>query len=280
MNFETAPELRLFGESVRSAVGEWAPALEPQLGTWLDDRDDALAGRLDDAGWQELWSLDHLGAVVAGGLELGRAVAPVSVLDEATLGAPLAIGGRVRHGADTGTCAVPLDGWGLAIAPVTGERTHEQTLDGSGTVVSGLADAAPFSAADAEARWDAWTTATLAYLAGLADAALAATVAHARTREQFGRPLSALPVVQARLADAAVAVDGLELTAWLASARPDGPRAPALLWSGSACRDVTATAQQIHGAVGFALETGLHRYYRRAKAAQIWAAAVCRAARS
>jgi alkylation response protein AidB-like acyl-CoA dehydrogenase len=39
---------------------------------------------------------------------------------------------------------------------------------------------------------------------------------------------------------------------------------------------VTASAHQAHGAIGFALETGLHRYYRRAKAVQVWAAAVCR----
>jgi alkylation response protein AidB-like acyl-CoA dehydrogenase len=32
----------------------------------------------------------------------------------------------------------------------------------------------------------------------------------------------------------------------------------------------------VHGAVGFALESGLHRYYRRAKTLQVWTAAVCR----
>jgi alkylation response protein AidB-like acyl-CoA dehydrogenase len=38
---------------------------------------------------------------------------------------------------------------------------------------------------------------------------------------------------------------------------------------------VTATAQQVHGATGFALESGLHRYYRRAKSLEIWNAALC-----
>jgi alkylation response protein AidB-like acyl-CoA dehydrogenase len=33
----------------------------------------------------------------------------------------------------------------------------------------------------------------------------------------------------------------------------------------------------VHGAVGFALEGGIHRHYRRAKAVQVWAAVVCRA---
>jgi hypothetical protein len=278
MRFEVSPELRLFGESIRAAIAGWEPAREPQLAAWLDDRDDALAARLAGVGWLALWTADDLDAIVAGGLELGRALAPVCLLDEATLGAPLSVDGRIRHGAETETCAVPLPAWGLALAHTIGERPLEQTLDGSGTVVVTVDDVTTLEPAEAEARWNAWTAATLAYLAGLADAALDATVAHARAREQFGRPLSALPAVQARLADAALAVDGLLLSAWQAARPADGSRAPALLWAGSACRDVTATAHQIHGAAGFALETGIHRYYRRAKAVQVWAAAVCRVA--
>jgi hypothetical protein len=275
MNFEVAAELRLFGESVRAAVGDWAPPTEPELATWLDDRDDELERRLESAGWKELWS-GVLGPVVAGATELGRAVAPVSVLDEATLGAPLAIESRIRHGAEAETCALAQPGWGLASARPAVEREREPTLDGTGTVAADLSDLEPLPASEADARWNAWTGATLGYLAGLADAALETTLAHARAREQFGRPLSAMAAIQARLADAALARDGLLLTAWGATAvEPGGRRAPALLWAGSAAREVTASAHQVHGAVGFALETGLHRYYRRAKAVQVWAAAVC-----
>ena len=280
MRFDVPTELRLFGESVSTAVRGWEPAPEPHLASWLDDRDDALAARLAQVGWHELWESDDLGPLVAGGLELGRAVTPVCVLDEATLGAPLAIDGRIRHGAESVMCAVPLPGWGIALARPTGERALEQTLDGSGTVIAAIADAAELEPAEAEARWNAWTVATLAYFAGIGSAAFDSAVAHARVREQFGRPLSALPAMQARLADAALVVDGLVLTAWQAAAREDDARAPALLWAGSACRDVTASAHQVHGAAGFALETGLHRYFRRAKAVQVWAAALCRAARS
>lgn len=280
MRFETSTELRLFGESVRSAVAGWEPPNEPKLGTWLDDRDDALADRLAGAGWDELWKEEgDLGAIVAGGLELGRAAAPVCLVDEATLGAPLTIGERVRHGATAAMCAVPGPHWALALGHSAPGRSAEQTLDGTGTVVVAVEDVAPLASNEAEARWNAWTAATLAYVAGIAESAFDAAVRHAQTREQFGRPLSTLPAVQARLADAALAVDGLLLTAWRAAA-PDrassASHAPALLWAGAACRDVTASAHQVHGAVGFALETGLHRYYRRAKAVQSWAAAVCR----
>ncbi len=280
MNFEVSSELRLFGESVRAALGDWAPPAEPELATWLDDRDRELERRLESTGWKELWAAE-LGPVVAGAIELGRAVAPVSLLDEATLGAPLAVGRRIRHGAEAETCAVPQPGWGLASARLAVQREHEPTLDGTGTTVAALSDPEPLPASEAAARWNAWTAATLAYLAGLADAALEAAIVHARAREQFGRPLAAMPAIQARLADAALARDGLVLLAWEAAVvEPSvkltlGGRAPALLWAGSAAREVTASAHQVHGAIGFALETGLHRIYRRTKAVQVWAAAVC-----
>jgi hypothetical protein len=278
VRFDVAPEHRLFGESVCGALGGWEPEREPDLGAWLDDRDDMLAGDLAEFGWNQLWQWNELGSAVAGGFELGRAVAPICLINEETLGAPLSIGDRIRHGSAATTCAVPQPGWTLALAQV-GARRLERTLDGSGTVVAELGELEAVS--DATARWNAWTAATLAYLAGLSAAALDAAVMHARDREQFGRPLAAMPAVQARLADAAVAVDGLELIAW--EAATDGlsdARSASLLWAGSACRDVTASAHQVHGAVGFALETGLHRYYRRAKSVQVWAAAVCRAATS
>lgn len=280
MNFEVSAELRLFGESIRAAIGDWAPPVEPELATWLDDRDGALERRLESTGWKELWAAE-LGPVVAGAMELGRAVAPVSLLDEATLGAPLAVGRRIRHGADTETCAVPQPDWGLASARPAAEREHQPTLDGTGTVVAALSDPEPLPPGEADTRWNAWAAATLAYLAGLADAALETAIAHARAREQFGRPLAAMPAIQARLADAALAREGLVLLAWEAAVvEPSvkltlGARGPALLWAGSAAREVTASAHQVHGAIGFALETGVHRHYRRAKAVQVWAAAVC-----
>jgi Acyl-CoA dehydrogenase, C-terminal domain len=275
VRFDIAPELRLFGESVCAAVGAWDAPREPDLGEWLDDRDAELAARLAAAGWSELWTAEPE-AVVAGALELGRAIAPICTVDEATLNAPLSVAGRIRHGAEAETCVLPLPGWGLALGRPTGERTRERTLDGSGTVRTKIEELEPLD--DAAARWSAWTCATLAYVAGLAAAALEATVEHARAREQFGLPLAALPAIQARLADASLNVDGLELVAWNACAEAANPesRTAALLWAGRACRDVTLSAHQIHGAVGFALETGLHRYYRRAKSVQVWAAADAR----
>jgi len=126
------------------------------------------------------------------------------------------------------------------------------------------------------ARLHAWGAVTLAYFAGVADGALEKAVEHARSREQFGAPLAALPAVQAHLADAAMARDGLLLSAWSAADLEAGFPRDSLAWAGGACREVTAHVQQVHGGIGFALEGGIHRYYRRAKSVQVWTEALLR----
>jgi hypothetical protein len=277
VRFDVSTDLRLFEESVQAAIGDWQGPLEPELGTWLDDRDAALAERLAGIGWSELWIGGQLEPAVAGALALGRAAAPVCLIDEAALGAALAVDGRVRHGNGAERCAMPLGGFGLALGRPR-ETGREATLDGTGTIRATVSDLEPLAAADADRRLRLWSAATLGYLAGASARALDETVSYARSREQFGKTLGALPAVQARLADAALAVEGLALVAWSAAVS-EGPPVPAsaLAWSGVACRDVTAAAHQVHGAIGFALETGLHRYYRRAKTIQVWNAALCRA---
>jgi hypothetical protein len=280
VRFEVAEEHRLFGESVRAAIGDWEPPREPDLGAWLDDRADPLAQRLAAAGWAELWAEPDLrGALVAGGLELGRSIAPVCLLDDATLGGALTVSGRARHGARASTLAAPVAGGGLILGRPNAEPVLEATLDGTGTVRVGMENIEELTLSEAAARWSAWTAATLAYFAGLSAQALALAVDHARTREQFGAPLAALPAVESRLANAALAVDGITLLAWSATDGEGGLREPELRWAGTCCTAVTASAHQVHGAIGFALETGLHRFYRRAKAVQTWAAAACAAAR-
>jgi len=279
VRFVTSPELDLFSESVRGALAGWEPAREALLGEWRDDRDDGLAGRLAKLGWAELWGdADLLGAAVAGGIELGRAVAPLHLVDEATLGAPLGVSGRVRYGSGRPLAAFASRSRGLALTPIQG-ATREPALDCVGTIRPTTGAGSP--AADGDVRWRAWSAATAAYFAGLAATSVARAVEHARHREQFGAPLSSLPAVQARLADAALVRDALLLVAW-SLADPAGEPVPAgaLAWAGGACRSVTAVAQQVHGAVGFALESGLHRAYRRAKTAQVWTDAVCEATRA
>jgi Acyl-CoA dehydrogenase, C-terminal domain len=203
----------------------------------------------------------------------------VSVVDEQTLGAPLYVDGRARHGRGAASLAAPRHRGGLALATPAGEGRAEPTLDGTGTILVEVGGAGELEPVAAAACWRAWNAATLGYLAGLAARSLERAVEHARAREQFGAPLASLPAVQSRLADAALATDALTLLAWSATAGDGGIQDGELRWAAVACCDVTATAQQVHGAIGFALESGLHAYYRRARSVGTWATAVCDALR-
>jgi hypothetical protein len=280
MRFAVADEPTLFAGSIRAAIGDWRPPRQPDLGAWQDDRDDELAARLGTAGWSELWAGDDLlGAVVSGGIELGRATAPVCLVDEGTLGAPLWVDGRARHGRDSASLAVPTRGGGLGLGPPASEARPEITLDGSGTVRVDVSGIGELESVAATACWRAWNAATLAYLAGLAQRSHSLAVEHARAREQFGAPLAALPAIQSRLADSALAADGLALLAWAAVTNEGGVQEAELLFAGATCCDVTASAHQVHGALGFALESGLHAFHRRARSVASWSAAVCAASR-
>jgi len=114
-----------------------------------------------------------------------------------------------------------------------------------------------------------------AQAAGGARFALDIAVQYAKDREQFDKPLGAFQAIAHYLADAATTVDGAETLAWqaawaLATDRPIDRLAPmAKLFACKTYRDVTATAQQIFGGVGFTLECDIQLFFRRAKQLQI-----------
>jgi alkylation response protein AidB-like acyl-CoA dehydrogenase len=133
-----------------------------------------------------------------------------------------------------------------------------------------------------ESGWSTWSDTLLdgiimlaAQAAGGARYALEITVQYAKDREQFDKPLGAFQAIAHYLADAATTVDGAETlvyeAAWArAEGRPIDQLAPmAKLFACKTFRDVTATAQQIFGGVGFTVEYDIQLYFRRAKQLQI-----------
>ena len=130
--------------------------------------------------------------------------------------------------------------------------------------------------------WETWHETMLdgivmlaAQAVGGARYALDITVQYAKDREQFDKPLGAFQAIAHYLADAVTAVDGAETlvyeAAWArANGRPIDRLAPmAKLFACKTYRDVTATAQQIFGGVGFTLEYDIQLYFRRAKQLQV-----------
>ena len=130
--------------------------------------------------------------------------------------------------------------------------------------------------------WDAWHETMLdgaillaAQAVGGARAALDLAVDYAKTRQQFDKPLGAFQALAHYLADASTAVDGAQTLAWEAAwARSQGEPVDRLapmakLYAGQTFRDVTGTAVQIFGGVGFTVEFDIQLYFRRAKSLQL-----------
>jgi alkylation response protein AidB-like acyl-CoA dehydrogenase len=110
---------------------------------------------------------------------------------------------------------------------------------------------------------------------GGAQYAMEITVQYAKDRQQFDKPLGAFQALAHYLADAVTSVDGAEVlvheAAWARSEGRDVAKlAPmAKLYACRTFRDVTATAQQIFGGIGFTVEFDIQLYFRRAKQLQI-----------
>jgi alkylation response protein AidB-like acyl-CoA dehydrogenase len=130
--------------------------------------------------------------------------------------------------------------------------------------------------------WSTWDTVmhdgiilAAAQAVGGVQYALEITVQYAKDRHQFDKPLGAFQALAHYLADASTAVDGAEMlvheAAWARSeGRSVAKLAPmAKLFACQTFRDVTATAQQIFGGIGFTVEFDIQLYFRRAKQLQI-----------
>lgn len=115
-----------------------------------------------------------------------------------------------------------------------------------------------------------WTLAILlvaAQLAGIAQAAVAGSVAHTSVREQFGRPIGGFQMVQQRCADMATRADAatqLCLLAALTDADAAQLAASALLVAADAAVTNARDDIQNHGGMGFTWEVDSHLRLRRA----------------
>jgi len=112
-----------------------------------------------------------------------------------------------------------------------------------------------------------------AELVGVAQRALDIAVHHARTREQFGRPIGAYQAVSHRAADMLIAVESARSAvlsaAWTAdNSADDLPFAASVAKSSAAAAawECASGALQIHGGIGFTWEHECHLLLRRAAA--------------
>ena len=124
-----------------------------------------------------------------------------------------------------------------------------------------------------EALLERAAVAKCAEMLGAAHESFNLTVAYAKERVQFGRPIGSFQAVQHHLANMAVDVDSMRYltyqAAWrLSEGLPAATEAAmAKAYAGEAAARVTRFCHQVHGAIAFCDEHNLHFYYRKVKAA-------------
>ncbi|MFA4836938.1 MAG: acyl-CoA dehydrogenase family protein [Dehalococcoidia bacterium] len=114
-----------------------------------------------------------------------------------------------------------------------------------------------------------------AEMIGGAQQVLEMTVAYAKERVQFDRPIGSFQAVQHHCANMVADVEGSKYityeAAWrLSEGLPCAQEiAMTKTWVSEAYRRVVALSHQVHGAIGFTQDHDLHLYFRRAKAAEL-----------
>ncbi len=109
-------------------------------------------------------------------------------------------------------------------------------------------------------------------LVGVCDRALAMTVEYVKERKQFGVPVGSYQAVSHRCAQMLLYTEKARSTtafaAWTADADPERLAEAAAMAKASASeagREVTASAIQAHGGIGFTWEADVHWLYKRAQ---------------
>jgi alkylation response protein AidB-like acyl-CoA dehydrogenase len=128
------------------------------------------------------------------------------------------------------------------------------------------------SAEDAQRCRQAGAVYTAAFLLGMADRLTEMSVAYAKEREQFDRPIGSFQAVKHLLADMVVRVELARAAVYAAGAHLAAPDVPGLaravstakVMAGEAAVQNGKTATQVHGGMGFTWEVDVHLYLKRA----------------
>jgi alkylation response protein AidB-like acyl-CoA dehydrogenase len=144
---------------------------------------------------------------------------------------------------------------GTRIASVTVESTNPQL----------------WLPAEDEWIWARALVLSAAYLTGLASAAAAAATDHAKTREQFGKPIGVHQAIKHVCVDMEIAAEAAQAQTFFGGIALADGRSDALLQvlsavsvAGSAAVDNAAAGIHVFGGMGYTFENDMHLYLKRA----------------
>jgi alkylation response protein AidB-like acyl-CoA dehydrogenase len=182
--------------------------------------------------------------------------------------------GLVVGAGDADVIVLVDDESGRVLTPEQADVTEIASIDPtrSAARVSGAEDAGEPLTGDVPAGVDRALVAVSSELVGVCERALEMTVAYVKDRKQFGVPIGSYQAVSHRCAQMLLDTEKARSTAanaaWAADADPvllAEAAAMAKAASSDAGREVTASAIQAHGGIGFTWEADVHWLYKRAQ---------------
>lgn len=231
--------------------------------------------QLGDAGQQEA----HLGAIAAGETATAALDARVAavrtdagwrldgVAERVVDGASASL---VLVGTDHGVFVVPGGSCRARRVPALDPTRPLATLTFDGLV---LPEAARLAGDDVDGARLRAAVLLAAEQVGGAEAMLDLTVAYAKVRVQYGRPIGSFQAIQHACADMLVAVESARSAVWYAAAALEGGLPDARLaartakaMASDAYFRVAGAAIQAHGGIGFTWEHVAHLHFKRARA--------------
>jgi alkylation response protein AidB-like acyl-CoA dehydrogenase len=169
---------------------------------------------------------------------------------------------------------VARGGAALVDIAALGTLTHVDAADpGIRMATATVESAEPLHWLASEDQW-IWGRATVlaaAYLTGLAAAAAALATEHAKTREQFGKPIGVNQAIKHACVDMEIAASAAQAQTFFAAIALADGRTDALLQvlsaatvAGSAAVDNASAGIQVFGGMGYTFENDMHLYLKRA----------------
>ena len=107
-------------------------------------------------------------------------------------------------------------------------------------------------------------------LVGVAEAVLQRTVDYTKMREQFGRPIASFQAAQHLVADMHIALAAARLAAqsavfWIGRGRTATRETAIAKMRAAVVKQITLDAHQLHGGMGYVVDTDLHLFSERAR---------------
>jgi alkylation response protein AidB-like acyl-CoA dehydrogenase len=304
MNFDFTDDQRAIKETARDLLAKrFKLERLRELAESKTYADDAWS-EVSELGWPGIFIDEEHGGQGLGVLELvilleelGYVLAPVPFLSNAAAGLILQDAGAtdrlagVASGEQRGTVGVVKDGR-AALVPDAEEADFIVLLDGTEATLIDRGDAQveAIDAIDPTRRYASVTAnggeslgdvsrgrdlialAVAAELVGISQRVLEMAVEYAKDRKQFDRPIGAYQAVSHACADMLKQVEGsrslVYYAGWAADAAPDEfslAASMAKAYASDAGWNVSASALQVHGGIGFTWEHDLHWFLKRAK---------------